>query len=197
MDHLSESEIREILRVFARRLTAPKTNALLVEEVAVDGGRNRIDMLYFGDTTIGIEIKSASDDLSRLPAQAASFDQYFEFLILVADAKQIARAIKILPSWWGIFEISKHDGRTKLFKIRDPERNPIAKSEHLLELLWKSELLSLLEQIQEAESVARLAKRELRQELVNKAEDDQIRQWSINAILNREDWRGTRLPKAS
>ena len=45
MDHLSESEIREILRVFARRLTAPKIDALLVEEVAVDGGRNRIDML--------------------------------------------------------------------------------------------------------------------------------------------------------
>lgn len=197
MDHLSESEIREILRVFARRLTAAKTDALLVEEVAVDGGRNRIDMLYFGDSTIGVEIKSASDDLSRLPAQAASFDQYFEFLILVADVKQVARATKILPSWWGIFEVSKHDGRTRLLKIRDPERNPNARSEYLLELLWKSELLSLLEQIHEAESAERLAKKDLRQELISKAEDDQLRKWSIDAILNREDWRGIRLPKAS
>lgn len=197
MDHLSESEIREILRVFARRLTAAKTDALLVEEVTVDGGRNRIDMLYFGDSTIGVEIKSASDDLSRLPAQAASFDQYFEFLILVADVKQVARATKILPSWWGIFEVSKHDGRTRLLKIRDPERNPNARSEYLLELLWKSELLSLLEQIHEAESAERLAKKDLRQELISKAEDDQLRKWSIDAILNREDWRGIRLPKAS
>ena len=197
MDHLSESEIREILRVFARRLTAAKTDALLVEEVAVDGGRNRIDMLYFGDSTIGVEIKSASDDLSRLPAQAASFDQYFEFLILVADVKQVARATKILPSWWGIFEVSKHDGRTRLLKIRDPERNPNARSEYLLELLWKSELLSLLEQIHEAESAERLAKKDLRQELISKAEEDQLRKWSIDAILNREDWRGIRLPIAS
>ena len=157
MDHLSESDIRKILRTFARRLTTGESDALLVEEVAVDGGRNRIDMLYFGDSTIGVEIKSARDDLSRLPAQAASFGQYFDYLILVADGKQVNRATEILPSWWGIFEISKHDGRTRLIKIREPERNSNAKSEHLLELLWKCELFSLLEQIQDAESGERLA----------------------------------------
>jgi hypothetical protein len=197
MNHLSESEIREILRVFARRLSTAETDALLVEEVAVDGGRNRIDMLYFGDSTIGVEIKSARDDLSRLPAQAASFGQYFDYLILVADDKQIDRATKILPSCWGIFEISNNDGRIRLTKIREPRRNRNAKSELLLELLWKSELLSIFDRVQDAESGERLAKRDLRKELIHYAEDDQIRQWSISAILNREDWRGIRLPKAS
>lgn len=197
MNHLSESEIREVLRAFARRLSTSDTDALLVEEVAVDGGRNRIDMLYFGESTIGVEIKSARDDLSRLPAQAASFSEYFEYMILVADAKFVGRAIDILPEWWGIFEISKRKDRTKLLKVREPNRNPSVKNEYLLEFLWKSELLSLLERVQKAASGERLAKRDLRRELVCNADANELRRWSLNAILDRQDWRGIRLQKAS
>lgn len=196
MDDLSESEIREVLRVFARRLSANESDALLVEEVTVNGGKNRIDMLYFGETTVGIEIKSARDDLSRLPAQAESFSQYFEYMILVTDSRFVSRAIEMLPKWWGVFEISKRENRTKLVKVREPSQNPSVQSESLLEFLWKSELLSLLEKIRQPESNSRLAKKDLRKELVCNADSDELKQWSLNAILERRDWRGIRLQKA-
>ena len=155
-------------------------------------------MLYFGEATVGIEIKSARDDLNRLPAQAASFSRYFEYMNLVADIKYVDHAINILPNWWGVFGISRGNCRTKLTKVRGPSRNPSVKNEHLLELLWKSELLSLLGRVQQEEgSSDRLAKRELRKALVCSAKSDELRQWSLNAIIDRQHWRGMRLHQAN
>ena len=193
MDHLTESEIREVLRTFARRVSAKETNALLVEEVVVGGGRNRIDMVYIGGATIGIEIKSARDDLKRLPEQATSFSQYFDYLILVADEQLIVGATEILPNWWGVLDITRQDGRIKLKWVRKPTRNTSVKTEQLLELLWKKELLSLLGRTQKTDSVQRLRKRDLRKKLVFNADEDELRKWSINAMLSRQNWRGIRL----
>lgn len=197
MNYLSESEIRQFLRHCARRLLVSESDTLLVEEFAVDGGRNRIDMLLVGNETVGIEIKSARDNLSRLPAQANSFSRYFDYMILVTDSKFVEPATKFLPEWWGIVEISNSTGRTRLAKIREPLRNPAQVSKNLLEFLWKSELLSLLDRAQQTTANKRRAKKTLRDDLACSVNADDLRTWSLDAILGRQNWRGVRLQKAS
>ena len=196
MNNLSESCIRKFLRQYARRLLFNEENTLLIEEFAVDGGRNRIDMLLVGNVTVGIEIKSARDNLSRLPAQANSFSKYFDYMILVTDPKFVESATKVLPEWWGIVEIARYEGRTGLTKIRKPLPNPAHVSTILLEFLWKSELLSLLERVQDSEVNKRRAKKVLREKLASSVNAEDLRVWSLGAIINRQNWRGVHLRQA-
>ena len=123
-NRLSEDAIRCCLKKRAHRIVGEDDRVRVVEEVQVDGGRARIDMLFVGEFTVGIEIKSAQDSLSRLPTQSEAYSRYFDYLILATDEKFVRKALEILPEWWGVACVLHTGTRLALRQVRRAKPNP-------------------------------------------------------------------------
>jgi len=139
----SEAEIRAALLA---RCRAAEPGDLLVEEVPVVTAdlSNRIDLAAAGAHLRGFEIKSAADNLSRLPAQALGYGLAFWDLTLVADASHLDHTSPLLGSHWGLVEVSRGpDGAVVFYIRREPAPNPDRDPSVLGTLLWKAEAEAL------------------------------------------------------
>jgi hypothetical protein len=76
----------------------------------------------------GYEIKSDRDTLRRLPAQAAMYSRVLDCATLVVGEKHLEEAKLMVPKWWDITV------------------NPSRESRSLVELLWLSEVMAILEE---------------------------------------------------
>lgn len=117
----------------------------IVEEMGIWSGAVRIDIAVINGEIHGYELKSARDTLTRLDSQAALYNQVFDRLTLVLAERHIDAASRAVPGWWGITIASSRDGVVTLKQARPPKRNPQPDPLQLARLMWRSELLSVLE----------------------------------------------------
>ncbi|MEQ9609076.1 MAG: sce7726 family protein [Kiloniellaceae bacterium] len=118
----------------------------IVEEMGVWAGSVRIDIAVINGELQGFELKSARDNLQRLPEQARLYSMVFDRVTLVSAERHQEDAINLVPQWWGITSaLERRDGGVTLKRIRSARRNPAISPHQVARLLWKSEALSILE----------------------------------------------------
>lgn len=194
---ITEHQIREHITTRAARFFQRQGEVLFIEELEVDKGQARIDIAFIGNHLVGVEIKSPQDDLSRLPSQSEIFSRCFEYVMLVADHRFISDAEKIIPNWWGLTSIQVADQRVRFRQVRRPKQNPSMDIAALVQLLWKEELISLVDQLLGTRPSIRRPKRELRNTLLAFPDTDIVLRRAVELMTKRTAWRATPLSVAA
>lgn len=123
---------------------AGDTDTLLVEEMGVCQGSARIDIAVVNGVLSGFEIKSPNDTLTRLPRQRDAYNKVFDYVTIATSAKYLTAIEQVIPSWWGLMQVTSSEEGLCLDLIKTPERNPDVDPYALVQLLWKEEALAIL-----------------------------------------------------
>ena len=118
----------------------------VVEELKLPIAKARIDIAVVNGSLLGFEIKSASDTLVRLPHQIEAYTKVFDYLYVVTEGKYYQKVLDIIPEWVGLLLCEENGSKIK--RIRKATKNKYRESFHLAKLLWREELLLILNQHQ-------------------------------------------------
>lgn len=145
MIKMLDKDVRQAVRTKILKDHINDNSTLVVEELGLDYGRNRIDIAVINGEIHGYELKSDSDTLLRLPQQAVCYSSIMDKVTLVVGSKHAPLAIQLIPDWWGvkIATIGKK-GAIHLKTIRRNKKNTEIDPMELLKLIWKDEALILL-----------------------------------------------------
>lgn len=139
---LNDLEIREAL---IQKLTnqKPKPRAI-VEELHVHNGRAIADVVTLHSEAHCYEIKGETDRIERVTAQGVYYNAAFRRITLVTTERNLKRARKLVPRFWGII-VAIADGIFVRFRhIRAARLNPNFEKHLAAMTLWKSEMLELV-----------------------------------------------------
>lgn len=123
------------------------SEVIILNEVGVVNGSAIIDIAAISPESIeGFEIKSADDNLRRLPRQVRFYDRTFDFISIITEPKYIDESIKIIPSHWGVVMAVESDSGedVEFTQIRYPVMNQNNDKKSISLLLWKRELMAAL-----------------------------------------------------
>jgi hypothetical protein len=171
------------------RLLEQDPDSLVVDELGIMEGKYRIDVAVISGKLHGYEIKSASDNLERLPAQQESYSRIFDKMTLVADERHVAEAVRIIPPWWGLIAVSIRDGRPHLNEIWPSRQNINIDKLLVCQLLWRQEVLEILTALGLDFGVRTKSRRLMWQRLADSLELDQLRRIIGAKLKARGNWR--------
>ena len=123
----------------------PSSSLRVVEELPLNEGRTRADLVVIGPHLLGFEIKSPKDDLSRLPRQLEDYRPVFDEVTLVIGLKHLTGVLGQIPDWCGVLLVSSVGGEAQVEPFRDPQRNLQRDRFKLAQLLWRDEALEVCE----------------------------------------------------
>ena len=136
-----DEDIREELFFF---LEEEYGKSRIIEEKVI--GKARADCVLITESAfIGVEIKSDHDSYQRLAAQVKNYNDFFDYNILVVGTKHALSAKDHVPPFWGIITVEEVEGRADFYFLRKAERNPHRDYLKKGSLLWKDELVYLLQ----------------------------------------------------
>lgn len=120
-------------------------DALLLDEFDLCG-EVRVDIAVLNGHMTGYELKSSSDNLSRLQNQICYYSKILDYCNLVVAENHLDEAMGMVPDFWGIYIARQAlDSRTYLRKIRSSKSNKTNVDPYsLVQLLWRDETLDIL-----------------------------------------------------
>lgn len=139
-----DSDIRAALKTWLAATASP--DDYLIEELGLERGRVRLDLALVNGSLSGYEIKSDYDSLRRLPSQAERYAKVLDHVTLVAGPKMLPTARSRVPRWWGLLVATRQNGVVQFQQARRARANPAKDLRVVVELLWQSEAIDLLEQ---------------------------------------------------
>jgi len=176
-------------KVLKDHINDPST--LVIDELGLDYGRNRIDIAVVNGELHGYELKSDSDTLKRLPSQAICYSAVMDKVTLVVGEKHAKEAIEMVPDWWGIkVAVMGKKGGIHLDTFRRNKKNTEINPMEVLKLIWKEEALELLSSYEEIDwKIKKLQKKVIYQLIIDNLSINEIRD-SVRSILKaRVAWR--------
>jgi len=145
---MNDSQIRSALKRKILSRYVGKTKPIIIDEFGLKHGMARIDIIVINHILHGFEIKSDKDTLFRLPDQVRIYNSVLDRVTLVVGYSQAYEALQIIPEWWGVKLATKGPrGGIHFSDARNPKNNPSQDKLSLCELLWKTEALSFLNEI--------------------------------------------------
>lgn len=156
-----------------------------VEEFWVPRSHERADVVVVGGSLDGYEIKSARDGLRRLPRQADAYGRLFDRCVAIVAARHVAKAVQIVPAWWGIVIYDDRGAEITFTTMRGAEPNPAVNLEVLVRLLWRDEAFAALEGMGMSPDRA-TPRGSLWRALLMVASADDLRMIVRRAIFNRD-----------
>lgn len=138
----------------------------------------------------GLEIKADADMLDRLPGQVAAYGAVVDRATLIASPRHIARALPLLPEWWGVMSAEQRPSGTIAFRIvRREYANPSVDPLILARLLWRPEAAAILRSLGIAEKYLRQPREDLYRMLIDTLPKRVLAQRVRLALKVREAWR--------
>lgn len=194
---MRELDVRQALhKTEVRRILEQEPASLVVDELGLFEGKYRIDVAVINGKLHGYEIKSRMDNLDRLPTQQESFSRIFDRMTLVADEKHVAKAVTIVPPWWGLIAVSFRDGAPYLNEIWPSRQNLNVEPHALCQLLWREEALQLLRDIGLASGVRTKSRKLMWKLLAKVLEPDELKQAVHRILKARQGWRPSDLSRS-
>lgn len=144
---MRDLDVRTALRAGELALHQGQPNTLIVEELGLHHGEVRVDVAVVNGEIHGYEIKSAKDSLVRLPDQARAYSAALDRVTLVIAECHLARAMGIIPEWWRVQIAEETTAGIVFSNVREGRRNPSIDPIALLELLWKEEAITILDEL--------------------------------------------------
>lgn len=162
-----------------------------VDELGVCG-EVRVDVAVLNGAFSGYELKSEADSLRRLPKQIEFYSKVLDFAVLVVAEKHAAKAVKIIPDWWGFTVASGDAGCVKLSTRRAPGENPSIDPGSLALLLWRDEALAELTLRGMDRGVRSKSRSAICARLAAQLSLDELRAVVREQLKSRQGWRSDR-----
>lgn len=163
-------------------------DTLIVQELGLLG-RARADVTVINGSLHGMELKSAADTLSRLPNQVETYSRVFDRVTLFVAGCHHDAAVELIPTWWGVSCVSSTDGDLSLTETRLGATNPAVDPVSLAWLLWRGELLGLLERRGLDAGFRSATRRRLVGRVAEALDLDDLRCEVRSLLKARPDWR--------
>ena len=164
---------------------------MIIEELGLCRGIVRVDIAVVNGALKGYEIKSDQDTLKRLSAQAATYSRIFETMTVVVAERHLLTAEALIPDWWGIQVATSHHSSSVITidHVRGESTNPGVDPGLLVQLLWRDEVLSLLDQVNASKSVRSKPRRVLWEVLARTVPLPQLQDMVRGCLRSRSRWR--------
>ncbi len=186
---MRDTDVRSALRatVLARHVRDPDT--LVIDELGLESGVVRVDIVVVNGLMHGYEIKSDADTLDRLPAQVEGYGRVLDRVTLVVGSRHAAAAQRLVPEWWGIYIAQENAGHVQFRAARRERANPGLELHAVAALLWRDEALALLEARGRARGLRSKPRRDLYDALVDAVASTELRRCVRDALRSRTAWR--------
>lgn len=143
---LCDADIRSALLSKLSKNHKDKPGTVFIEELGFCRGQARIDVAMVNVQLHGYEIKSDRDSLRRLKNQINIYNTVLDQATLVVGERHLARALSIIPPWWGVVRTRVSSTGPRFRTLRQARRNPERDPRSLVELLWLKDAVALLEE---------------------------------------------------
>lgn len=185
-----DCEIRAAAHATLLRHARACPDTIVLDELGIDHGACRVDIAVINGHIRGLEIKADADVLDRLPGQVAAYGAVVDRATLIASPRHIARALPLLPEWWGVMSAEQRPSGTIAFRIvRREYANPSVDPLILARLLWRPEAAAILRSLGIAEKYLRQPREDLYRMLVDTLPKRMLAQRVRLALKVREAWR--------
>lgn len=185
-----EIDIRNYLHSKVLKEHEDMNDAKIIDELKLCQGEAIIDIAVFNGSINGYEIKSDSDTLERLPKQMEIYNKVFNKMTIVTGDKYIDNIFNIVPEWWGIIKVINGTSKIDNFVVvRENKENKYIDSTALIQLLWKDEILELLDLFNIKSGVKSKSKKALWKITSDNIELKHIENFVRNKIKTRVNWR--------
>src|SRR5690606_9288263 len=119
----------------------------IIDELHVCNGNAIADIVALYNEAHCYEIKGTGDKIERLLVQGRYYNSAFRKITVVTTENHLEKAKSICPGFWGIMIAASYDDRgTKFRHVRGARINPEFSIESALLTLWKSEMLTILDE---------------------------------------------------
>lgn len=163
-------------------------DTLILDELGLCG-EVRVDIAVVNGALSGFELKSAKDNLRRLPRQVHVYSQVLDYAILVVADNHLQAAREIVKPWWGLTVAQSRGADVVLTEEREPRMNRSVDPLALAQLLWREEALEELT-IRGADRGVRSKPRwAVWNRLTEVLEVDELRTVVRNRLKARPSWR--------
>lgn len=183
-----DADIREVLRSKLRSDHSGEDDVLLVEEMGLCQGDARIDLGVINGYFIGYEIKSPRDTLERLPHQVSIYSRTLDEVTVVTCLEHVEGVLELVPEWWGVKLVEGGEAGVTFNLMRAPARNPNPDPTALVQLLWRDEALSVLEERGLDRGVRSKPKQAMWDRLVECLEWEELHFAVRHRLKTREGW---------
>jgi hypothetical protein len=186
---MHEHDVRKLLfQSEIRRIAREKPETRVINEMVLLRGAARIDVAVINDALHGYEIKSALDNLQRLPEQQSCYAKVFERVTLVADESHVEHAVRLVPKCWGLIAVGMKDGKPHANEIWPATRNHQLDRMALAQLLWRDEAIELMEYFGLATGMRSKPKKDLWKTLAKNLSVEELKAFVCYKLRNRKDW---------
>jgi hypothetical protein len=186
---LKDVEIRQALHKRIKKQHASERDTLVVNELNICRGSVRADVVVINGILKAYEIKSSRDSLARLPVQASTYSAVFDYAVLVVAENHLAKALKIIPNWWGIEIAGQLHGLAFTEEIRPARMNPKIDPVSVAQLLWRDEVIQILSAMHSSRELEGLKRKFLWQLLADSLALEDLRLQVRECLKSRENWR--------
>lgn len=193
--NIYDPDIRKVLyKNFIRREEFTKDSTTkVIDEMQVCRGFSRVDIAVINGKIHGFEIKSERDTLDRLEFQMESYNKIFDTMTIVTCKNHLEKVKDKVPSWWGIYYVDNVKGDLVLKKKRKEKVNKKTDLFSLSQLLWKEELLSLLNNNGISKGIKSKTRSALCEIAISNIDEITIRNYIRACLKSRQEWRAVSL----
>lgn len=187
---MNDAKIREELHLKHLRCYHNNSQALVIDELGLNHGKVRADVVVVADTLIGYEIKSDADSLKRLSDQVDAYSLVFDECIIVVSGKHLDFVASTIPTWWGIFlAVESENGQCEIQQYREATTNHQAQNAYTVRLLWANEVRAELSQIGVSPSNLHGPRKDLYDQLLELVKEDRLRSIIRQRLRSRQNWK--------
>ncbi len=187
---MRDNDLREATHRKVLKKHHTEADTLVLDELGVWTGSGRIDIAVVNGKLHGFELKSAKDNLDRLEKQAEQYSSVFDHVTLVVADNHLVEAIELVPDWWGVKKaVEGERGGIRITTERRDRKNPAVDPYRLAQLLWKDEVIDILDQLGGFRGFKSKPRKHLWELLAANVELDQLRSMVRETLKSRTDWR--------
>jgi hypothetical protein len=186
---MRDRDVRQALTENLRALHDGAPDTHIRHELGLEHGQVFVDVVVINGELHGYELKSDSDTLDRLPRQVQAYGAVLDKATLVVGASHLDEALAIIPSWWGVEKaVARPDGPVQLKRHRKARANPQQQPLAVAKLLWRDEVLDVLESLGAARGLRSKPRKVLYERLVELLPPVALREEVRHRLKSRVGW---------
>ena len=179
--NMRELQIKQVLAGHLAK-QADTHQVSLIEELRLHGGEVRADLVLVEQMHC-FEIKSEADSLARLINQGSRYGWVFDRVTLVMAPCHVAKAMELLPPWWGAMVVDSQTGTLQC--LREAGLNVRHKASSLASILNREEALEVLRRGGQLKGWRSKSLYLIQQHIAQAFELDEIKEHIRDALLAR------------
>jgi len=192
---MNDLEIRQNFHRKRLRRQHAQEDTLVIDELGLNHGKCRADIAVINGHLVGYEIKSNKDSLRRLKEQVKSYNAVFDRISVVVGDRYINSIQSHIPEWWGVIVSARGPrGAVNFDTIRKAQANKDVVPISIARLLWRNEVVEILQQKKLSPKILRYPRAILYEYLVSTLNIRELRKFIIEYFKKRRNWRCPELP---